>query len=439
MARRLGMEPMPWQRDAWDIGLEYEVGPNGEIVPAYREVIATVMRQCGKSVLAFSVMAHRSIVWHRQPQRSVYTAQDGSAARKKLVEDFAPMLTDSPSVKRFVERVYRGIGYEGVNFKSGSTVRIIGSSEQAGHGITNTGLAIIDESFSDVDNRREQALLPSMATVRDAQTWNVSTAGTDASVFLRRKIDAGRAACEAGLTSGIAYIEYSIPDDADVDDPEVWWAHMPALGWTISEDVVRGARRSMSDGDFRRSFGNQWTATDERAIPEAVWLSVQTQDAPSGMLRFAVEVDPERESACVVASGDNNVLELVESRHGVSWVEDELPARVIELAGRHGGVVRIDAGGPAGYLLPRLENAGVLVEKFATADVVKACSAFYDGLADRRVLVRRSELLDEAAAGVQRRRVGESWAWQRRRGGVAVMALSLAAWRDGSPSEFFAY
>lgn len=439
MARQLGKEPMPWQQLAWDIGLEYDIDDAGRIIPAYREVIVTVMRQNGKSLLTFAVIGHRCTLWPNQPRRAVYTAQDGQMAASKIVDDVHPLYWSSPAFRRLLHdtRGNKGLrltnGKERIEFATGSYLRYIGSGEEAGHGITDTSLAIVDESFADVDDRREQALLPSMATVRDAQTWNVSTAGTDASVFLRRKIDMGRAAAEAGLTSGTAYIEYSIPDDADIDDPRVWWDHMPALGWTIAEEVVQHARGSMDEGKFRRAWGNQWTSSDERVIAQTVWDAVQGSAAPVGMLRFAVEVSPTRESACIVVSGDNGALELIEFREGVSWVEDELPGRVEELAGSHGGVVRVDAGGPAGYLLPRLENAGVMVEKFTTADVVKSCGAFFDAVADRRLSVFRNDMLDEAVASARKRRVGESWAWNRAGSGLLVMALSLAAWRDGAP------
>lgn len=421
---------MPWQQAAWDVGLEYELDPEGRPIPAYREVIATVMRQSGKSVLAFSVMAHRCTVWPNQPRRAIYTAQDGSAARKKLIEDCAPLYQRSTTFRPLIDRVYRGIGYEGINFKTGSTIRIIGSSEEAGHGMTETALAVVDESFADFDNRREQALSPGMATVRDAQTWNVSTAGTDASVFLRRKIEAGRAAVAAGRTSGIAYIEYSIPDDADVDDPETWWEFMPALGWTITEDVVRHERESMSDGDWRRSFGNQWTVNDERSIPEHLWdAAVDVHATPESPLRYAVEVHPDRVSACIVACGANGVLELVEHREGVSWVEDHLASRLVEITEKHRGVVRIDAGGPAASLIDPLEDAGVKVEKLTSRDVIASCGVWFDALADGKVKVRKNDALTAAVGAVARRRVGDAWVWSRRHvtaDVVPVMAMSLA-------------
>ncbi len=410
LAEQLGKPLMPWQREAVDLGLEL-VEVDGQLQPAYREVICTVMRQSGKSTLVFSLAGHRCTMWRTLPQRVIYTAQDGAAARKKLIDDAAPLYTGSTLFNRLVRRVYRGVGAEGIDFQTQSTIRIVGSSEAAGHGMTSTGLALIDESFADVDHRREQALNPGMATVRDAQTWNVSTAGTDQSVFLRRKIDMGRAMAEQGVTTGTAYIEYSIPDDADCDDPATWWQFMPALGWTTTEDVVAHERRTMPDGEWRRSFGNQWTSTDERAIPAAAWDAACDEfaevDHPAC---FALEVTPERNAAVIVAVSADGVIELVDHQPGVTWVTDRLRG----LTATHSVPVVVDTGGPAGGVCHELEADGVKVAKLTTREVVNACGVFFDAVIANNVTLRRDPAFDVAAASVTKRNVGDAWLWSRR-------------------------
>lgn len=431
---------MPWQRHAVDLGLEL-VEVNGLLVPAFREVICTVMRQSGKSTLVFSLAGHRCTMWQSLPQRVIYTAQDGAAARKKLIEDAGPLYTGSPLFKKLVRRVYRGVGAEGIDFQTDSTIRIVGSSEAAGHGMTSTGLALIDESFADVDHRREQALNPGMATVRDAQTWNVSTAGTDQSVFLRAKIEMGRAMAEQGVTEGTAYIEYSIPDDADCDDPETWWQFMPALGWTITEDVVAHERRTMPDGEWRRSFGNQWTRADERALPAAAWDAVCDEFVEVNRPAcFAVEVTPERTAAVIVAVSADGVIEVADHEPSVAWVVD----RLVGMTTRHPVPVVVDIGGPAAGLAHELEMAGVRVEKFTTRQVVDACGVFYDAVLAGKVAIRRDVSLDVAAASVSKRRVGDAWLWSRRGDSdvspiVAATLGYMHATVLGAPAEFFAY
>lgn len=411
---------MPWQQEVANLGLELVENSQGVLVPAFREVICTVMRQNGKSTLLFVVQAHRCVLWPEQPQRAIYTAQDGAAARKKLIEDAAPLYTGSRLFNRLVRRVYRGIGYEGIDFVNDSTVRIIGSSDSAGHGNTKIGFAGIDESFADVDFRREQALQPSMATVPDAQIWNVSTAGTERSVYLRKKIDDGRYFASSGVTTGTAYVEYSIPDDADCDDPETWWSHMPSLGWTITEETVAHARQTMPDGEWRRSFGNQWTISDERVIPVDVWEAACSVDVrPEGVLRFGLDVNPDRSAAAVCVGDDSLRGELVEFREGVGWVVD----RVVELCSRWGAELALDVNGPAGSLGDELESRGVRVVRYGGREMAYACGLLFDKLADRQVRVRSSDVLDVAVAGAKRRSAGDSWVWARKDASVDVSPL----------------
>lgn len=418
---------MPWQSHAAHLGLEMVENDAGLLVPAFREVICTVMRQSGKSTLLFSLFAHRATMWPQLPQRCVYTAQDGSAARKKLIEDMGPMYMESVLFKRLVSRVFKGVGNEGIDFRTGSTIRTVGSSEAAGHGMTSTGLAGIDESFADLDFRREQALQPSMATVPDAQTWNVSTAGTERSVYLKKKIEDGRSAVAEGRTRGLAYIEYSIPDGEDCDDPEVWWRFMPALGWTINEDAVRHARETMPDGEWRRSFGNQWTVSDERVIPLGVWQAAcDDRVAPEGRLQFGFDVNPERSAASIVVADDQGRCELVEYRPGVGWCVD----RIVELSRAWGASVLLDAYGPAGSFADELSGAGVSVVRYSTREMSYACGGLFDRLADGRVKVLRNPVLDDAVAGARRRSSGDAWVWARKDGDVDVsplVALTLAA------------
>jgi len=417
---------MPWQRLVLDVGLEIDSATG---LPAYREIICTVMRQHGKSSMTAGVMGHRATLWQPQPQRIAYSAQDGSAARKKLIEDIAPVWQRSPSVGLLLDKVLRGVGYEGVIFRTGSRIDVIGSSESAGHGRT-LDLAIIDESFADSDFRRESAIGPAMATRRDAQVWNVSTAGTDQSVFLRRKIDAGRQAVRDDTGNGVAFFEWSVGLDDDIDDPAVWWDSMPALGWTIDEQTVRHARASMADGEFRRGFGNQWTATSERVIPAAVWdVACRTDVAPVGDVRFALDVNPERTAACIAACGMEGrpAVEVVEHRPSVGWAVD----RAVEVLGRWpGATLTVDGRGPAASLVPELRRAGVAVVELSPADVQNSCAAFFDDLADGRLVVRRHPALDAAVVGVTRQVIGDAWRWARRDVSdiTPLMACTLAHW-----------
>jgi len=430
MSAQLGTPFMPWQQLCAEVAGELVEDDNtGLLIPAYRSVVVTIMRQQGKSLWTLAMELDRAILWD-EPQRIAYSAQTGWDARKKLIDDHAPILTSSP-LKGTVQRVLRGAGNEGIIFKTGSRIEVMASSDHAGHGRT-IDLACLDELMADTDDRREQAMLPAMATRPSAQLIIVSTAGTEASTALRRKVEIGRAAAEADTGRGVAYFEWSIPDDADLDDPETWWSYMPALGWTISEEVVAHARTTMSDHEFRRGFANQWVHADrDRIIPAELWDMVQDPTAaPSAPLVFAVDVQPDR-SAASIASAGGGIVELIEHRPGVSWVVQ----RLVDLQTRWGGDVVLDAGGPAGALVEDMEKAGVKVAPLGSAEVVAACARFYDRVADGQVRIRSNPLLDEAVAGLAKRPVGDRFVWSRTTSTADVTPLMAATLALQGPAE----
>lgn len=419
---------MPWQRLVADVGCEVDPATG---LPAYREVIVTVPRQNGKTTIVLAFELERALLWPTL-QKVAYTAQTGSDARKKLLDDQVPVIERSP-LGASIDRVVRAAGNESIVFRTGSRIDVLNSSESAGHGRT-IDLAILDETFADIDDRREQALLPAMTTRAAAQLVTVSTAGTDASAYLRRKVDAGRAAVEAGERSGIAYFEWSAPDGADPDDPATWWGCMPALGHTITEKVVAHARQTMTDGEFRRSYLNQWTRSDERVIPLDVWQRCAVEVAPAGRLTFGVAVHPDRSTAAVAVCDEHSRVELIEHRPGVGWVTD----RVAELAKRHDGQVVVEHYGPASGVGSDLERAGVRVVRLASRDVAQACSGLFDAIVEDRVKIRPHVGLDAAAAAVRKKQTGSSWVWGRSDSGVDVCpleAVTMAFDRARVPRE----
>jgi hypothetical protein len=437
IAAELGTPLMPWQRQVVDVALE--VDESGR--PYWREVVALLPRQHGKSVLTLAFMLQRALCWSSS-QRIAYTAQTGNDARRKLLEDFAPMLQAS-RFDQVIAKIKGRAGNEGISFRTGSQIDVIASSERAGHGRT-LDLAIFDEIFADQDSRREQAMLPAMATRPHAQLFMVSTAGTDESVFLQRKVEAGRASVIDGARSGIAYFEWSAPEDASPDDEAAWWACMPALGHTIDLEVVRHARRTMSEGDFRRAYLNQWTIADERVIPAGMWDPVCSDVvAPEGRLVFGLDVAADRSGASIVAADNEGRCELVDTREGVAWVVD----RAVELARKWDAPLVVDVAGPASTFIDAITSAGVEVERYQSRQVAMACAALFDAVADRTIQVRTNERMDAAVAGARRRVSGDSWYWGRRDTTVDVsplVALTLAfdaaqraATRNVVPQVFF--
>src|SRR5258708_3321346 len=261
------------------------------------------------------------------------------------------------------------MGNEYIAFTNGSLIRLLSTSESSGHSKT-LHQAVQDEIWHDTDNRRAQALGPSMITVADAQTLICSTAGTAASVILDRYTELGRAAAEADTGYGTAYFEYSAPDGWDPADEESYYGFMPALcpdppcrcgrgdgGWrhTITMDAVRSERVSMDPAEFARAYGNIPDLSGQKL--DRVDLSNWGACADAGSrvadpVALAFSVAPDGSSSAVAVAGRRadglGHGEVVDHRPGTAW----LVPRVLEVAARWDPcVVVMNPAGAAGAVV----------------------------------------------------------------------------------------
>lgn len=420
---------MPWQRLVADVGGELVEDPEtGLMIPAYRDVVFTVPRQNGKTTLVLGWECQRAIGWDLGPQRIAYSAQTGADARKKLIHDQKPIL-DRHKRALDIRRIYEAIGGEGVVWNNGSRLTLLNNTEAGGHGPT-VDLGVKDELFADYDDRRDQALVPAMNTRPAAQVIACSTAGTEASVPWNAEVDRGRLAVDSGARTGVAYFEWSAAADDDLDDPDVWWSFMPALGYTITQATIAAARTKFADrpGEFVRAYGNRKTSADERVLPEAHWNAVTTATAsPEGKPVFALDVNPERSAGAITAASPD-VAELVEYRLTTSW----LVPRAVELSERWSSPWWVvDASGPAASLIGDMERAGLRVHPTSPAELVKACGQMLSGVIEHTIAIRQHQRLDEAAAGAAKRTINDAFAWARKSAAADIcplVAATLALW-----------
>ncbi len=417
IAEKLGQPLMPWQLQVAEVGLEL----NEDGTPAYREVAFTVPRQSGKTTLILAWEVHRAIAWAQilGPQRIIYSAQTGNDARKKLIQDQFPILEPRKRLLGIVQML-QGMGGETVKWANGSRLTLLAGTLESGHGQT-VDLAIKDELFADADFRRDQSFIPAMATRPHAQMVTASTAGTAASTALNAAVEKGRNAVRNGRDSGLCYFEWSADRDDDPADPEVWARHMPALGLTQSVAAVQHAYDTMPVDEFKRAFLNIQSSAETQLIPKPLWDAVNDKDVTCKADFFALDVNPERSKAAIVAAG-SGVIEVVEYRQGLDWLVE----RAGELSKKYRRKVALDANGPAGSFIADLRNADVEILECKPQDVVRATGQFYDAVVDQHVKIRRHVALDEAVAGAAKRAVGDAWVWGRKSSKTDISPLVAA-------------
>ena len=289
---------------------------------------------------------------------------------------------------------------------------MLASNASAGHGRV-LDLGHVDEAFDDIDDRRAGDV------AGDDHEAGRSAVGRVHPGHRRLGVpepqDRARRACSArGQDVGICFFEWGVPDDADIHDPASWWLGMPALGHTQSIEAISRAKQTMTEGEFRRAFGNQRARSNERAIPEMTWrVACRSDVAPTGRLSFAVDVAPDRDWASIAAAaGAWSSSSIIDPALGGSSNGSR------RLVADHGGAVVLEATSPAGALVPGLRSKGVQVRELSAAEVTRACGTFYDDVADGRVQIRIGpfhEYLEAAVAAVAKQPVGDTWRWGRKR------------------------
>lgn len=423
---------MPWQRHVADVALE--VDPvTGRLV--YRQVGLTVPRQSGKTTLILALAVHRALGFGSK-QSIVYTAQTRIDARKKWEDDHVETLR--ASIFKPLFRVRKTTGNEAIFWQGGSSHSITSNTKKAGHGGT-LDLAFIDEAFAHPDSTLEQAFKPAMVTRKQAQLWIVSTAGTpEQSHYLRAKIEAGRLAAESGQTKGVAYFEWSAPEDADPEDPAVWHTCMPALGHTIDEDVIAADYDAMSKEDnlneFRRAYLNQWCdkVTHTPVVDPELWAKrAHRKSQLDGAFAMSVDINPERSASSIGAAGRRKDgrwhYEVIKHGRGTAWVLDD----VVELYRKWNPVsLVLDPASAAGSLIPELQERGIEPFLLNKREITQACGSLFDDIHNDKARHLDQPELNAALFGAKKRPFGDAWAWSRKDSTVDIsplVAVTMAA------------
>ena len=452
VARRLRRPFMPWQQHVADIATE--VDPvSGQLW--YEEVVVTVPRQSGKTILILALMVWRCVMLARRlgPQTVTYLAQKRQSARKKLEREFVPLLARSIGFKSTPHAKARPVkpseykaslnnGSEHVLFGTGSYLQIEAVGDTSSHGDV-LDMTVTDEAFVHETDAVEQAVDAATVTRQSPQSYVVSTAGNRKSVFLWLKVLAGRKQVGDSL-SRTCYFEWSVGEDEAFDDPEVWRRRLPALGHTITEERLQArlakARANPDEVDdegfepgipgFRRGYLNQWVDVpllqDELALPEivaGVWMGEPLVDPQSKIVSdvvLGVGVAQEGAAASIVVVGRRADglphVECLIRQPGIWWLEKSLRDLVAVWRPR---MVGWAAGGPARVVQPDIERAARTgvdcgLQPLSGREWAAACEAFAQSVKEGRVRHLGDVLLDDAVSGAVRREVGAGWEWDLR-------------------------
>ena len=437
LAQMAGLHLDSWQQYV----LKHSLGERQDGKWAAFEVGLVVSRQNGKgSILEARELAGLFLLGERFMVHSAHRFDTSLEAFQRLVN----LIDGAPDLSKRVKRVSRSHGDEGIELISGQRIRFRTRTAGGGRGFT-ADCIILDEAMQ-IPDAMLRALLPTLSSRPNPQIWYTGSAvdqeNDEHGVVLSRLRERGL----SGTDKSLAYFEWSAGIDLDkltpqlAGDAELWAQANPALGIRISEEYVANEYASMyGDRGFwiERLGVGDWPNTSPaaaRLIEPAAWAACQDVESfPNDPVAFAFDITPDRSAAsiCVAGFRDDGLvhIEVVEHRRGTRWLGERLE----ELKKRHRvKTIFADAYGPAGSMLPELEQRRIDVTTLSAKEVAQACGIFYDSVTDSQSLrhLGTSEL-DAAVNGAITRPLGDAWAWSRKTSSVDIsplVASTVALW-----------
>lgn len=439
VADRLGGRLFPWQEYWTAVATEQIPDGLGGWEPAYDTVIVLVQRRGGKTFMVKAVSVERGL---RSKSRIAYTAQTRDEARKRWLEiaDNESDVQPDLGLKQLLSdevHVTSGNSNEMLTFrKTASELFPFAPNEKAGHG-GGWDLVWVDElwAHSLVTKRMIQQGYRPMWSIKPGTEWLMSAAGTHASGWLHEARRLGRQAVN-DPDSRIAFIEFGIPDDAEIHalpDRELLrlvLEHHPRRGFGLRESYLRSELTTLDRADFLRAYANRDAEDDGGGVLSTDVLKRQTAEEriPAGArVSVGVSLDPAlRESTVAVAWPGPDGQTVVESKTapGVRWVAayvGGLPG-VVNVAGVN---ARLDRG--CMDELERLEEAPVLL-RVSQADAVAAAGDWLSGVQESGEIFFELSPALKAGLGSADLPVGGWWVSRDGEPITAVQAHTMAVW-----------
>ncbi|MFJ3706627.1 MULTISPECIES: terminase [unclassified Streptomyces] len=459
LAEMAGLKLFPWQQHVLDVGLrEREDGSWAAF-----EVAVNVPRQNGKgAIIEARELAGLFLLDEQLILHSAHEFKTSKVAFQRI----EALIYGCPDLRKRVLRVRNNTNETSITLVTGQVLQFLARSGGSGRGFTGD-VNIMDECMILGDDAMG-ALMPTMSAIPNPQIWYLGSAGIGSpSVQLGRLRRRAEAAVELKKPDpSLAYFEWSIDPHRDecgpscdehdeADDPRSSARANPSLGHLISHEFVRNERASLGAETFARErHGVGVYPSDEadtwQVIAEDAWRALAAADAHPeavdadgkpipGVVSFAIDMTPERSHAAIAVAGPwrgGTHVEVPDHRPGTGWIVE----RAKELHKRwQPRAWVVDEGGPAGSLIPDLEEAlGVEIVRPKMRQVAQACGQFYDAVAEQALSHHDPAPLATALAGAQKRPLGDAWAWARRSVGVDIsplVAATLAKWGLGAEVE----
>jgi hypothetical protein len=201
------------------------------------------------------------------------------------------------------------VGRNEANLPDGTRWLVRAATPTSFHGLT-ADLVCIDELWAVTPEAVSVGLLPTMRTRRSPMLFMTSTSGDESSKEMLRWREQGLRSIDDHKMSSLYFAEYSPAATTDPMTVDAWLQANPAIGHTLTVDVLQAEAEQPNRNAFLRSSVNLWTASAHGWLQPGVWASLKT-DLPmpkGGVLAIEQSQDESRFVGVRAAlNGDGNI------------------------------------------------------------------------------------------------------------------------------------
>lgn len=417
------------QFDPWQSGAGMAIlGKRADGLYAADAVVISIPRQVGKTFLIGSIIFALCIIYPRL--LVLWTAHRTPTA----TETFQSMraMAERPEMKPHIVSATAPMGNGVVKFRNGSRI-LFGAREQGfGRGFPKVGVIVFDEAQILTQNAIDD-MIPATNQADNPLIVYIGTPPKPSDrgdVFINLRTEA-----LSGASDDTLYIEFSADENADPSDREQWAKANPSYPARTSARAMLRMKKNLGGESFMREALGIWDGTATvGAFSSGSWARRRTDVPPGKPAAIGVAADVDQVWLSLGAASSNEMPHLgsvhrvrVEKR---AWFVSE----VARIQSEHGCLVAIDKRGPASFLIPDLEEAGVEVLTAALDDFVQACADIRSAVELGRVTHGDYADLNTAVDAAGWRSIGERRAFARKNGDISMLeAVTLALWAATQP------
>ncbi|GAB3117862.1 hypothetical protein GCM10027160_29060 [Streptomyces calidiresistens] len=390
LAARAGLELDPWQKYV----LEDALGERPDGRWAATQVGLIVARQNGKGAilearqLAGLFLFGESVLIH-----SAHEFKTSKQHFRRILR----LIESTPEFDARVARVHKSHGEEGIELKSGARLLFATRTSGGGRGFSGAVL-FLDEAYNLTDDGMA-ALAPTLATEPNYQIW-YTTSAPDKDLAPCEVISRARTRALSESPGRLAWFEWSAQlctdscgsDCAEHDDPdapETVRRTNPGLGVRLNHELVEDERAGTIS---RRAYIRERLSVGRYVVDSTGWEVADSESweacrlpvgaaPPRHPVAFGLDINPERTMGAISVAGvrpDGTWhMEVVNHLPGTTWMVD----RMAELKRKWKPcAVVVGNFGPAGSLIPELDEAGIRVIKASTGERAAAAGLTHDAI-----------------------------------------------------------